>query len=88
MKSIINGKSIAKESEFPKLMKHRKDFNSLIVLMTGIMPKLGSSDATRGIGFVVADESERYPIGEFGENWYMDNFADLDSNVTIELSNN
>ncbi|MCK9428590.1 MAG: hypothetical protein M0R17_01095 [Candidatus Omnitrophica bacterium] len=89
MKSIINDKSIAKVSEFPKLMKFKSDHYIVVVLMTGIKANQSSSDRVIGIGYVVAtNNSNIHPIGEFEENWYMDNFADLDSNVTIELSNN
>jgi len=76
-------------SEFPKLMKFKSDHYIVVVLMTGIKPNQSSSDWVRGIGYVVAtNNSNTHPIGRFEEKWIMDRFEDLDSNVTIELSNN
>ncbi|MCK9428589.1 MAG: hypothetical protein M0R17_01090 [Candidatus Omnitrophica bacterium] len=78
-----NAESQAKELPFPKLMKDAK--SDLIVLMTAIDIR-SNRDLSRGMGVVIIP-NKYHAIGEAGQNWIMESFEDLASNVTIELNN-
>jgi hypothetical protein len=65
---------------FPKLMKHRN--SNMIVLMTIDRP---NADGRRGKGMVVTVGAGN-AVGDFSENWAMDNFVDFKGVIT--LSNN
>jgi len=78
-----NAESQAKELPFPKLMKDAT--GDLIVLMTAIDIR-SNRDLSIGMGVVIIPD-EYHEMGEISQNWIIDTFEDLASNVTIELNN-
>lgn len=78
MKSIYNNTTPAAPAKpFPKLMQSTMHDQSIIVLM--IHPTKGT--------VVHADDIKHDNVGYYSETWYMPDFKDLPSDVTITLQN-